>query len=111
MFAKHSLVVPKRSPTSLKLKFFTTSKIASSLATHRPGAAATSVENATTSPERGHGSDERSPAAPIAHAENTAEKVKERDVRDALARRLHGKIEWLTPSGSIDVLLQPRSSR
>lgn len=30
-------------------------------------------------------------------------KVKEKDIRDALAKHLRGEIEWLTPSGSIDV--------
>lgn len=70
----------------------TTDKMAY-LATSVHGAPATGVENATRTPEFEHDKGEKS----------MPNKVKEKDIRDALAKRLRGEIEWLTPSGSIDV--------
>ena len=42
--------------------------------------------------------------APLAHSvKAVSKKIDEKDVRDALARRTLGEIEWGTPAGSIDV--------
>lgn len=70
----------------------TTDKMAS-LATSVRGAPATSLENATHTPEFEH---DRG-------AKSKQNKVKEKDIRDGLAKHLRGEIEWLTSSGSIDV--------
>lgn len=74
-----------------------------SLATHVRGAAPTSVENAARSPERYHDPGTQVPIAPMVHTKKTSNKVKEKDVRYALAKRLGGETEWGSPAGLIDV--------
>lgn len=68
-----------------------------SLATHAHGAAPTSP------PTRDHDPGTQAPVAPMVHAQNVSKKVMEKDVRDALAKRLGGETERGTPAGSIDV--------
>lgn len=74
-----------------------------SLANHVRGAAPTSVENDARSPERDHNPGTQAPIAPMVHTKKMSNKVKEKDVRDTLAKRLGGVTEWGSPAGSIDV--------
>ena len=79
----------------------TTSKMAS-LAANVRGAAPTSVENATR-PSECDDTDSHTSMVLVLRTNKVANNVKEKNVRDTLAKRLQGEIEWLTPSGSIDV--------
>lgn len=75
----------------------TKSKMAS-LANHAHNAAPTS------SLARGHDPGTQAPIAPMVHTKKVLNRVREKDVRDALAKRLGRETIWGCPAGFIDVI-------
>lgn len=65
------------------------------------------VDDNTMSSEGENASGTQPSTAPVVHeGKNVSNEVKEKVVRDALAKSIGGHMEWRTPSGAIDVFTE-----